>query len=197
MGADVGWNCTVLSVGGDIELEQLDDAGVEWVAIGPGGDAIGGLFEVLTAVAADGADPEWLRAVSVALECEIAVGERRTMLLVERGSGVWYHATFASNRQSIHRNGLDWRLMTGEGIAGSRSPEWPGVFLCSTIEDVRFFVRMGSRRGPVDIWSVELDGEWLEGARESDGGGGDNWMICPSPIPSRRLRLTERDLTGA
>jgi hypothetical protein len=197
MAGDAGWSCTVLSTGGNIELEQIDDAGVEWVAIGPGGNAAGGLSEVLAAAAGDGADLEWLRAVAAALDRELTVGQRRTMLLVKRGAGVWYHATLASNRRSIQRDGLDWRLMNGEGIAGSRRPEWPGVFLCSTVEDANFFVRMGSRRGPVDVWSVELDGEWLEGARDSDGGGGDNWMICPVPIPSTRLRLIERDLAGS
>jgi len=86
--------------------------------------------------------------------------------------------------------------MNRQGIAGSPAPEWPGIFLCATLEDARFFVMIGARRDPVDIWSVQLDGQWLEGARDSDGGGGDNWMICPTPIPPKNLQLLERDLTG-
>jgi hypothetical protein len=194
MSDDAGWNCTVLSAVGGIELEQGDDAGEEWLAIGPAGEAIGALDAVLSSAAGEGVDLDWVQAVAAAIGREIAVGERRRMLLVKRGAGVWYHATFASNRESIQRNGLDWRLMHGGGIAGSRAPEWPGVFLCATPEDASFFVRIGSRRGPVDVWSVELDGEWLEGARDSDMGGGDNWMICPVPIPSTRLKLLQRDL---
>jgi hypothetical protein len=192
-----GWNCTVLSETGDIDLEQVDDAGAEWLGIGPGGEAIGSLRDVLVTAAADGTDPEWTQAVADALEREIAAGDRRSRLLVKRCVGVWYHATFAANRQSIQRNGLDWRLMNGQGVAGSRAPEWPGIFLCATLEDVHFFVMIGARRGPVDIWAVELQGQWLEGARDSDGGGGDNWMICPSPIAPKRIRRVERDLTGS
>jgi len=190
-----GWNCAVLNSAGDIELEQIDDAGDECVAIGPGADAIGALSDVLTTAAADGTDPESTQAVAAAFQREIEVGDRRTMLLIKRGAGTWYQATFAANRQSIQRNGLDWRLTNGQGIAGSRAPEWPGIFLCTTLEDARLFVTIGARRNPVDIRSVHLDGQWLEGARDSDGGGGENWMICPTPIPPTNLRLLERDLT--
>jgi hypothetical protein len=196
MTGGAGWNRTVLSTAGDIDLEQIDDAGDEWVAIGPGGDATGALPDVLTSAAADDTDPEWTHAMAAALQREIAVSDRRTMLLVKRGAGPSYHTTFAANRQSIQRNGLDWWRMNGQGIAGSRAPEWPGIFLCATLEDARFFVMIGARRNPVDIWSVQLDGQWLEGARDSDGGGGDNWMICPTPIPPKNLRLLEQDLTG-
>jgi hypothetical protein len=191
-----GWNSTVLSDAGDIDLEQIDDAGKEWLAIGPGGDAIGALHDVLTSAAANDANPEWTHAVAAALLREIEVGDRRTQLLVKRGVGAWYHATFAANRQSIQRNGLDWRLMNRQGIAGSRAPEWPGIFLCATRQDIEFFVMIGARRDPVDIWSVQLDGQWLEGAPDADGGGGDNWMICPTPIPPKNLRLLEQDLTS-
>ena len=55
--------------------------------------------------------------------------------------------TFATNRESILRHGLDWRSMSGDGIARSRAPEWPGVFLCASLEDVRFFVMIGSHHG--------------------------------------------------
>lgn len=55
-----GWTCTIVNAGRDIELEQLDDAGGEWFAVGPGGDAIGALVEVLAAVIDDHADPAWI-----------------------------------------------------------------------------------------------------------------------------------------
>jgi hypothetical protein len=141
-----GWHCTALSTAGNIDLEQIDDAGEEWIAIGPGGEAIGSLHDALTSSAADGTDPDWVDAVAAALQREITIGGRRTMLLVKRGAGAWYHTTFAANRQSIQRHGLDWRLFHGQGIAGSRSPEWPGIFLCATIE--LDFGLLAEHRGP-------------------------------------------------
>jgi hypothetical protein len=89
--------------------------------------------------------------------------------------------------------------MNRQGIAGSRAPEWPSIFLCATPQDAQFFVMIGARRDPVDIWSVQLDGQWLEGAPDADGGGGggDNWMICPTPIAPNNLRLLEQDLTSS
>jgi hypothetical protein len=47
-GTGKSWTCVVVSAWGNIELEQLDDAGLDWFATGPRGDAMGGLREVLT-----------------------------------------------------------------------------------------------------------------------------------------------------
>jgi hypothetical protein len=129
--------------------------------------------------------------VIAAIERELAARVRRYRLLVCRGTGAWFHVTFTANRESIRRHGLDWRHITGPGIAGSETAEWQGVFLCASLEDAEFFAQMGTRRGPVDVWSVRLDGEWLEGAPDANGGGGDSWMICPQPIGRERLRLVE------
>lgn len=190
-----GWLLTVRGAQADaVELEQLDDAGLDWFATGPGGDAVGTLAEVLPAAVAADSDPEWIGAVIAAIVRERGLGmPGRSQLLVMRATGTWFHVTFAENRESIMRHGLDWRRMAGGGIAGSIEAEWPGVFLCADLEDADSFAGMG-RRDLVDIWAVELDGVWLEGDPGSAGGGGDNWMICPEPIAPSRLRLVEKDL---
>jgi hypothetical protein len=85
--------------------------------------------------------------------------------------------------------------MTGRGIAGSVEPEAAGTFLGSELEDAHWFVRMGSRRGTVDIWAVELEDAWLVSDPGASGGFNDEtWMICPSSIPPDRLTLLEQDL---
>jgi hypothetical protein len=54
MGA--GWLLTIRGGDADVELEQLDEAGLDWFATGPRGDAAGTLAEVVPAAVA--ADPE-------------------------------------------------------------------------------------------------------------------------------------------
>ena len=190
-----GWTCIVVSAGGNIELEQLDAAGRDWVATGPRGDAIGGLREVLTVAGVAEVDQAWLTAVSDAIERELG-STRRSALLVKRVTGTWFHATFAGNRASILQHGLDYRRMTGPGIAGSPAAEAAGVFLVGDLEGARWFARMG-RRGPVDIWAAQLVEAWLVGDPGAGGGGDESWMICPEPIESRRLTLIEKDITDS
>ena len=192
MGA--GWVCRVLSGAGNIELEQLDDAGRDWFAVGPSGEHIGALEEILTAAVGGSVDPNWF-AVAVATVKRDSTSERRSMLLVKRAAGTWFHTTFAENRASISRHGLDWTRMTDTGIAGSREPEAEGVFLCSNIESAEWFAQMGWRRGrPVDIWAVALDGAWLVGDPGASGGGDDDWMICTESIAHTQLTLVRNDL---
>ena len=82
----------------------------------------------------------WIAAVIAAIERELALATTgRSQLLVMRASGTWFHATFAENRESIMRHGLDWRRMAGGGIAGSVEAEWPGVFVCADLEDAKAF----------------------------------------------------------
>jgi hypothetical protein len=189
-----GWLLSIRGPGAEVELEQLDEAGLAWFAVAAG-DAIGALAEVLPAAVGSGGNADWIAAVIAAIDRELAMGRpQRSELLVTRATGTWFHATFTVNRESIMRHGLDWRRMTGPGIAGSTEAEWPGVFLCSDLEDAHWFAGMG-RRGLVDIWAVELDGVWLEGDPGSNGGGGDNWMICPEPISPRRVRLVARNIS--
>jgi hypothetical protein len=109
--------------------------------------------------------------VLAAIERQLA-NDRGPMLLVIRGSGTWYHATASRNRDSIRRHGLDWRCMSPPGIAGSRGPETSGIFLCSDDESAEWFAGM-CRDDTADIWTVSLDGAWLESA-PSDGGGVDD-----------------------
>lgn len=108
---------------GAIALEQVDDPGLEWLASGPAGEALGPLAEALARSAAVDSDPLWIDAVVDAVRRELIARVRRSMLLVKRGTGTWYHVTFTSNRESILEHGLDWRRMAGQGIAGSAAPD--------------------------------------------------------------------------
>ena len=106
---------------------------------------------------------------------------RRPMLLVREGSGEMFHVTATENRQSILRHGLDWRQMgTTAGIAGSREPELPAVFLCENRDETGFFTQMS--RLPADVWAVRVDGLWVET-------GPHGWIIVSEPVPPERLRL--------
>jgi len=184
----------VLAGSGEIQLEQIGD-GEGWLAEGPGGVAVGSVSDAVRGAAAADADPDWIGAVIAAIERELAVGDRRSMLLVKRATGVWFHATRSEKRESIRRHGLDWRRMGSvPGIAGSTKPEWPGVFLCSSLGSARWFARM-PQSGQADIWAVHLRNVWLEGAPAASGGGDDGWMICPEPNGRRQLQLFERDIT--
>jgi hypothetical protein len=187
------WSCLVLAADGDIQLEQIEGLD-DWLAEGPGGTAAGSLSDALRGAAPARADPEWIDAVIAALERRILAGHRRAALLVKRATGVWYHATSSENRDSIRSHGLDWKRMgAARGIAGSAAPEWPGIFLCSDLEDAQWFARM-PRNGYADVWAVRLDEAWLEGAPDASGGGDDCWMICPEPIGATQVRLLERDI---
>lgn len=140
-----GWTCTVVNAESAIQLEQLDAAGDEWFADGPEGDAIGSLDDVLRAVTACDADPAWITVVRDTIESDHG-STNRSMLLVKRVTGRWFHATFTENRASIRRHGLDHRRMSGPGIAGSRTPEAAGGFLSCDIESARWFARRRSTR---------------------------------------------------
>jgi hypothetical protein len=129
-----GWTCVVPCDAGDVELEQLDEAGLEWYATGPGGDHLGRLPETREGAVGGTPDPEWLALVMATIEQQDRGSRSRSMLLVKRAQRTWFHATFAANRESIARHGLDWTRMAGSGIAGSRDPEAEGVFLCADPE---------------------------------------------------------------
>ena len=181
--------CHIVTDAGEIELEQLDEAGGDWFASGPRGEHMGALDATVEAAADESADRAWLAAVVTAVNRERGA-QRRSMLLVQRGRGTWFHTTFSENRESIARYGLDWRRMAGGGIAGSLGPEAEGVFLCCDIDSAEWFAQMGQQRGHrVDIWAVSLDAQWLIGDPGAGGGGDDTWMICSEPIAPSRLKL--------
>jgi len=187
---------SVLGPVGEIEIEPVDRDGAEWLADGPGGDALGDLRSVLTAAGGREADPDWLDAVAHVLRTELRLGWSRSRLRVERGRGEMFHASPIGNRTSIDRHGLDWARMQEPGIAGSIEAEWPGVFLCSSLEGARFFAAMRAP-GHADIWAVRVDGVWLAGAPDDDGGGGSDWVIAPTPFPRDRIRLVRPEAGGA
>jgi hypothetical protein len=79
------------------------------------------------------------------------------------------------------------------GIAGSRQPERPGVFLCRSLQSAYWFAAL-ARHALTDIWVAHLDDIWLEGDPSASGGADENWMICPEPIASDRVELIEADI---
>jgi hypothetical protein len=183
----------VLAADGDIHLEALDDDGEDWYGEGPGGVAAGALEAVIAACAAPATDAEWIGAVVAAVQRTLAARAQRAGLLVKRGSGYMFHASRSVNRESIARHGLDWRRMSGPGIAGSDEPEWAGIFLSSELESARWFASM-SGAGPADIWRVRVDGLWLESDPNSSSGLDDLWMIAAAPIPPEDVVLHEADV---
>lgn len=99
-----------------------------------------------------------------------------------------FHVTSSTNRQSIQRHGLDWRLMAGaRGIAGSIGPEQQGCFLCRE-DEVDWFVDMNNTGGPVDVWAVSgVDEDSLVESPEG-------YEYEPNAIPPDRLRLVRSDI---
>lgn len=178
----------VIQLPGDeqgIEFEELDLGGAVCGARcqATGTYGFGSADQALAAASGLAVDDRRVAAVAAALARERTWTStaRRSMLLVKEASGEMFHATAKENRQSILRHGLDWRQMgTAPGIAGSREPELPAVFLCESCEEIDFFTAMS--RLPADIWAVRVDGLWVES-------GPDGWIIVPEPVPPGRLRL--------
>ena len=89
----------------------------------------------------------------------LSLGQKNS-LEVRLGHGQMFHVSASANRESILRYVLDWRRMgPATGVAGSQSPELPGIFLQEFAED-DFFVRMAAFA--TDIWGVLVDGRWIE-----------------------------------
>lgn len=185
---DLTHEVLIRSFQGDFVLEEVDLDGEmclvhrgdgQYIAEGRTGDV------VAAATGLDRDDP-WVCAVVQALERERgwkAAGSgwgRRNALELRLGRGCMYHVSASANRESIRRHGLDWRLMGDvPGVAGSKGPELPGIFLQEHAED-DFFVQMA--RFPTDIWEVNVKELWLES-------GPSGWWLVSSPIDSDRLAL--------
>jgi hypothetical protein len=181
--------CVVKRSGADpwIEFEELDPGGAICGARrqGAGPYGFGSAAQALTAASGPAADDRWVAAVCAALARERTWTRRgrRSMLMVKQATGEMFHVTATENRQSILRHGLDWRQMgTVPGIAGSREPELPVVFLCESRDEAGFFT--GMSRLPADQWTVSVDGLWVEN-------GPDGWIILPEPVPPERLMLLQ------
>ena len=134
-------------------------------------DAYGSAGEVIAALTSRPLDDPWVREVVAALgrdrewatRWRAGTGRLRQHLEIVRGRGKRVHATAAANRESIDRHGLDWnRMGLAPGLAGDTRPELPAIFVCEDLDDVSFLLRIA--RVPTDIWSVDVDGIWLENA---------------------------------
>jgi hypothetical protein len=169
-----------------VRLEQLDAAGDEWSGESSSATAVGSLRDVLDAVC-PGADPEWRDVVLLAVVADQEARVGRAGLVVSRGAGTRFHASRAANRDSIAEHGLDWRRMAGPGVAGSRQPEWPGVFLVDDLEGAQWFADMAG--GDADVWRVVVDGLWLVSDPNAGGGLEDGWAIAPEAIGPERVEL--------
>jgi hypothetical protein len=99
-----------------------------------------------------------------------------------------FHVTSSRNRESIMRNGLDWRNMeAARGIAGSMAPEQQGCFVCRD-DEVDWFVEMNNTGGPVDVWAVSgVDEDSLVQSPEG-------YEYVAAPIPPDRLTLMRIDI---
>jgi hypothetical protein len=88
--------------------------------------------------------------------------------------------------------------MSGEaGIAGSPTPEQPGVFLVADRSEADFFVRMGQCGfASVDIWEVVLydDGDAGRCVADLMLKEFDGFLCWMKAIPASRVRLIARDL---
>jgi hypothetical protein len=99
------------------------------------------------------------------------------------------HVTSAANRPSILRHGLDWNYMgAAPGIAGSRTPEVAGIFLCRAEWELEWFIEMNNTGGPVDVWEVA-------GVAEADlVDAGSGLFYLPRAVPPGNLELVRRDV---
>lgn len=100
-----------------------------------------------------------------------------------------FHVSSSRNRESILEHGLDWeRMGAARGIAGSRSPEVSGVFVCRDADEADYFVRMNNTGGPVDLWGVKE----VDRASLVDNGSGYDYVA--EKIPAARLVLFRTNL---
>lgn len=100
-----------------------------------------------------------------------------------------FHVSSSLNRASITEHGLDWsRMGVGPGIAGSRTPEVAGVYLCLDEFEADWFVRLNNTGGPVDVWRI--DG--VDETRLIDNGSGHSYT--DEKIPPSQLTLLRQDL---
>jgi hypothetical protein len=178
-----------------IELVELDEEAGAWAGAFPGSpDVYGNAGEVIAALTAKPLGDPWVHAVVAALDRDrewaswwgTGTGRLREHLEIVWGRGERVHATATANRESIYRHGLDWnRMGPARGLAGSTRPELPAIFVCEDLDDVSYLLYMA--QGPTDIWSIQVDGLWLEN-------GPTGWQVIGHPIASDRLTLLVRDI---
>ena len=100
-----------------------------------------------------------------------------------------FHVSSSSNRESILTHGLDSNHMAeSPGIAGSRTPEQDGCFLCEGEDEAEWLVSMNNTGGPVDVWAV--DGVDEQELVESPEG----YFYSPRAIAPDRVTLLRTDI---
>ncbi len=115
----------------------------------------------------------------------IGTGRIRQTPVVTR----YFHVTSTLNRASIYAHGLDWtRMGAACGIAGSRSPEQAGCFLCLDDFEIEIFIRINNTGGPVDVWEISgVDPTELVSPR-------DGYGYLPRPVAPEHVSLVRRDI---
>jgi hypothetical protein len=170
---------------------ELPDGG--WADV----DVDEGIASTLAAAAGVAPDDPWVEAVVAALEREprwrssYGTLSLRAELTVQLGAADMFHVSSRKNRASIEAHGLDWnRMGDAPGIAGSRRPEAPAIFLNDDRWNADWFVTMGTTDSfgrthvAVDIWAVDATGIWIEN-------GPDGWWMAFQPLEPDRVRLVE------
>src|SRR5258706_13251815 len=76
-------------------------------------------------------------------------------------------------------------MVLARGLAGSTRHELPAIFVCEDLDDVSFLLHMA--RVPTDIWSIDVDGIWLEN-------GPSGWQVINHPVAAERLTLLVGDI---
>ncbi len=176
----------IAAASGRIALEELCEDGSVCRARTARGVRVGTTSTVLAAASGRPPNDPWVIAVTAALARERkwrAWGSgwgRSHSLEIKVGQGTMYHVTAIANRASILKWGLDWDHMgDSPGVAGSRTPEAPGIWLNDDAKD-DFFVDMA--RHALETWEVDVTGLWLE-LRPHE------WWFTSSRISPDRLRL--------
>jgi hypothetical protein len=174
--------------GGSIAFEEWESGAVCGARATNGGPiAFGAAANVVASTSGLSDSDPWVAAVVAALDHERtwrSLG-RRSILDVRVGAGEMFHVAAADNRDSILVHGLDWRRMSGHGIAGSQGPELDAIFLCESVDETDFF--LGMARSPSDVWGVRVDDLVIEN-------GPDGWWIVTQPVPPDRLNLVRSDV---
>jgi len=184
-------------LGDDIWIESIDAAPETSGAHRQTGPDVhfGPLVPVLARTSGRSVGDAWLQATARALRRELRWPgrPRRSTLVVTRREGVLFHAAAAANREQIRAHGLDPRhVRAAPFIRSERLPIAAGIVLTADPWSARWLAVLPP--DPTDVWSVRVDGLWLEGDPglwvDHDG----LVLVTAALITPERLELVERDV---